>query len=322
MEIKETKYFFLDRPVKSISKYLVRYGLSMILSVIYRFYMDIFYPKTVEKKYNVSICAIFRNEAKYLKEWINFHLIVGVNHFYLYNNFSEDDYLTVLQPFIDAKQVTLIDWPIKQGQLSAYEDCINKYCDESEWIGFIDLDEFVVPNKVDNIYDFLKPFQKNRPAVLLYWKYFGTSGKMRRNEENLVMEDFVVGWSKYENMGKCFFNTKYSYNSKSKHNLYLHHCLWGTYKGIDLPPVNIMGIPVICNIHRVHTDKLPIQINHYVIKSANEYWNRKAKLGGGTHDIGMHDEKYFYYHELRCNTVDYSAFRFLVKLKERMGEEK
>ena len=37
------------------------------------------------KKHQLSICAIFKNEAKFLKEWIEYHRLVGVDHFYLYD---------------------------------------------------------------------------------------------------------------------------------------------------------------------------------------------------------------------------------------------
>lgn len=318
MEIKETKYLSLDNPEKVGVTYIIRYSLSVLLSLPYRTFMNMFHPKTLEKEYNVSICAIFRDEAKYLKEWITYHLLVGVDHFYLYNNFSEDDFMSVLQPFIDDKKVTLIDWPVNLGQLSAYTDCIEKFSNQSKWIGFIDLDEFVVPNKMDNIYQLLKPFEKNRPAVMLYWKFFGTSGKMKRNESHLVTEDFTICWNKFVNIGKCFFNTKYAFDSKYTHNKYFHHNLWGNYKGINLPPVNIEDIPVVFNIHRVHNDDFPIHINHYVVKSHKEYWDKKAKKGGGTHDVGMHDKEYFYEHESKCQSVDYRIFRFLVRLKEKM----
>jgi hypothetical protein len=32
---------------------------------------------------NLAITAIFQNEAPYLKEWIEFHLLMGAEHFYL-----------------------------------------------------------------------------------------------------------------------------------------------------------------------------------------------------------------------------------------------
>jgi hypothetical protein len=71
-------------------------------------------------RFNLTACAIFREEAPFLAEWIRFHQSVGFEHFYLYNNFSTDDFKAVLEPFIQEGLVTLVDWPRPVGQLSAY----------------------------------------------------------------------------------------------------------------------------------------------------------------------------------------------------------
>ena len=63
-------------------------------------------------KYRVSLCLIFKNEAPFLKEWLDYHLTVGVEHFYLYNNSSDDDFKRVLEPYIKKGTVALIDWAI------------------------------------------------------------------------------------------------------------------------------------------------------------------------------------------------------------------
>jgi hypothetical protein len=34
----------------------------------------------------LSICAIFRHEAPYLREWIEFHKLIGAERFFLYDN--------------------------------------------------------------------------------------------------------------------------------------------------------------------------------------------------------------------------------------------
>ena len=57
----------------------------------------------------ISIISQFRDEAKYLKEWIEFHLLVGVDDFYLTNHLSVDNYLEVLQPYIDKGIVKITD---------------------------------------------------------------------------------------------------------------------------------------------------------------------------------------------------------------------
>ncbi len=55
-----------------------------------------------DKKYYISICSIFKNEAKYFEEWLEYHLMIGVDHFYLYNNFSEDNYYEILEKYIKS----------------------------------------------------------------------------------------------------------------------------------------------------------------------------------------------------------------------------
>ncbi len=40
----------------------------------------------------ISIISLFRDEAPYLKEWIEFHRLIGVDQFHLVNNNSTDNY--------------------------------------------------------------------------------------------------------------------------------------------------------------------------------------------------------------------------------------
>ena len=55
----------------------------VVLNLFVRFFLR--HPK-YNKKYKISICGIFKNESCFLKEWIEYHEILGVEHFYLYNN--------------------------------------------------------------------------------------------------------------------------------------------------------------------------------------------------------------------------------------------
>lgn len=269
-------------------------------------------------KYDVSICSIFKNEAPYLKEWIEFHLIVGINHFYMYNNNSSDDFNLILKPYIERGIVTLIDWPKNQAQMECYKDCINNYKNETKWLGFIDIDEFVTPIKYDNVYEFLKPFEKNRGSVLIYWKMFTTSGKIDRDINGLVIEDFTISWPKLMNIGKCFYNTKYDFLDNDK-NSTLHHLLWTKFKKNELPPVDSCNNVVLANRNK-EEDNFGIQINHYFTKSYNEYLLKKSK-GDVYFKINPHDEAYFYHHEIKSTSVDYNIYKYLIKLKLRVGKE-
>ena len=48
--------------------------------------------RTASAPQGVALCMRFRDEARYLAEWVEYYLAAGVDHFFLYNNFSTDDY--------------------------------------------------------------------------------------------------------------------------------------------------------------------------------------------------------------------------------------
>jgi len=60
------------------------------------------------KKYTVSAVTLFRDEERYLAEWIEFHLCAGIDHFYLFNHHSATaEHEAVLLPYIVAGIVEL-----------------------------------------------------------------------------------------------------------------------------------------------------------------------------------------------------------------------
>ncbi len=133
-------------------------------------------------KYTISACAIFRNEAPYLREWIEYHRLIGIEHFYLFNNLSEDDYLSILQPYIDAKIVELTDWPYSATnqkewnkiQCSAYNTILKKKKFETNWLAIIDTDEFIVPIATKTLHLFLRDYEECS-GIGINWQLYGTS---------------------------------------------------------------------------------------------------------------------------------------------------
>lgn len=314
--IKENKYFIFNKPqtfsIKDYIKDLLREKKYKVLLKKYR-------PENIiDKKYRVSICAIFKNEAAYLREWIEFHKIVGVEHFYLYNNFSTDNYLDILKPYIDDDTVSLLDWNFEHQQMQCYKDAIKRFSSETNWLGFIDIDEFVVPNSTDNIFDYLKDFY-HYPAVLIYWKLFGASGNLHRDKKSLVINDFTVSADKYSDIGKCFYNTAYDYYDCKDNDLGMHHKFWASFKNKKLSPINEFGFPSF-NEHwnpvkkNINYKNFPIQINHYFTKSFDEYIEKSSRG-----DVFFKESKltieHFYEQNMKCQSSDFHAYKYLVQLK-------
>ena len=90
--------------------------------------------------HDLAVVAIFKDEAPYLKEWLDYHLAAGVDHFYLYNNESSDDYKKIIAPYVEANLVTLTEWPGKLMMYPAYEDALEKFRFTCRYMAFIDLD--------------------------------------------------------------------------------------------------------------------------------------------------------------------------------------
>ena len=62
----------------------------------------------IRYKYSLGVTAIIRNEALYLEEWLDYHIVAGVDIFYLFDDDSSDNTVDVLKPYIDEGIVELV----------------------------------------------------------------------------------------------------------------------------------------------------------------------------------------------------------------------
>ena len=115
--------------------------------------------------YNLAVMAMMKNEEPYLKEWLDYHLLAGVNHFYIYDNESNDTTKKVLQPYIDADIVTYTPFPGKDNQLLAYNDALQRFKFESRYMAFIDVDEFMFPKAHLSLTKFINDIAKKNPSA-------------------------------------------------------------------------------------------------------------------------------------------------------------
>lgn len=145
-----------------------------------------------------SIAAIFRNEAPYLREWIEFHLEVGFDHFYLFDNLSTDSFLTVLQPYIDRGIVECQSWPLAHSniydwnevQCLAYERALYKAKGKAKWLAILDTDEFLFSPSGKSVAELLKNYE-SFAGIGVNWQVFGTSSVAKIPAERLLIESLT-----------------------------------------------------------------------------------------------------------------------------------
>ena len=99
------------------------------------------------------------NKAKYLTQWIEFHRLVGFHKFVIYNTTDNFQHLSAVVDAINKRNpntVDVIQWNFaslsltdrnrgRYFQMQALHDCFIRYGDQSEWMGMLDLDEYIVP---------------------------------------------------------------------------------------------------------------------------------------------------------------------------------
>lgn len=144
----------------------------------------------------LSVCAVFRDEAPYLAEFLEFHLLQGVQHFYLYNHRSKDNYWEVLKPYVEQGIVTMINFPHDPPQFKAYDNCIEAFGRENAWIAFLDIDEFLLGTQ-GTAREFVQDVDRRMDArsmcvgaIAAHWVLFGSNGHETKTE-GLVIERFT-----------------------------------------------------------------------------------------------------------------------------------
>ena len=136
--------------------------------------------------------AITDTKAR-LMEWIEFHLLVGFDHIYVYDNSAahgNETNLGHITDLYDSSVVTRIDWPSvvcnnnipahdntgeRSSQYAAENSCRTRYAPLTEWIASFDTDEYLVPmGKFQNLRDVV---QKAKDTNILSFR--STRGKLR-----------------------------------------------------------------------------------------------------------------------------------------------
>ena len=106
----------------------------------------------------VALCCIGRLENRYIREYVDFYLGIGVDKIFLYdNNYDGEEYFEdVIGDYVSQGSVEVINYRNRERcQVAAYQDCYDKHGSEYDWICFFDIDEFILFEKEKNLKDLL-----------------------------------------------------------------------------------------------------------------------------------------------------------------------
>lgn len=253
-----------------------------------------------EPRYTLTAGAVFRDESKWLAEWIEYHRLVGVEHFYLaddnHTQEERDRSAEVLRPYVESGLVDCFRLrAVWDFQSEAYNLILRNYGAQSKWMAVIDLDEFLFPVAAVSV-----------PEVLV----FGSAGL--EDSPALQTEAFV-----------CRAEKEHRLHRTMKMVIRPDRILfWSGHLPVPLP-----GFQTVDEcLDRVTTTKGPVRLSrlrlhHYATRSLAD-WQRKATRGfrSTAHKYWPESVWRNRFAKLDCNDVeDLSMERYVPELRRRLG---
>ena len=139
--------------------------------------------------HQMCVCTMLRNQARFITEWLIYHSRIGVSHWFIYDNNSEDAIEEALKK-IPELNFTRYIWPWVKSQEAGFAHCALMARASCEWVGFIDVDEFLfLPSPELSLQEFLQNYTRYPEIAELRTAChtFGPSGRKAAPREGVMV---------------------------------------------------------------------------------------------------------------------------------------
>lgn len=232
---------------------------------------------------SLAFAAIVKDEAPYIAEWLEFHLMMGATKIFVYDNGSTDGTGAIVERYARTGEAMLIPWRTflsldrTQGSMQniAYAHAMANFGADYRWMGFIDVDEFLFSLQDDDLVTALRHYE-DLPSLTIPWHNFGPDGH-ETQPDGLVIENYreravfpplpaqrsllryktLVDPSKVSGLGRHYFPL-----SKGGDIAY-------TEKRLAVPFHSLRDLSTAVEVR--------LRINHYFTRSREEMRRREAK---------------------------------------------
>ncbi|WP_158526011.1 glycosyltransferase [Polynucleobacter paneuropaeus] len=228
------------------------------------------------KNGRLGVCAIIRNRAQWIEEWISFHHLVGFANFYIglhKCSDSTEEFLIQVSKKFNIKIFHVEDRVGGSPQTFFYNFIQNEVAHEVDWMAFIDGDEFLFAPEQKAIGPVLDEFlQKNVYALAIHWACFGSSnfvtepsGLIIENYRHRAPDDFPVN----KHIKSVVYQRVPGFISFNN-----PHLVSADFQVFDeiLRPINTPISPY-------EPSFTSLRINHYLCQS-REYFDKVKKFSG------------------------------------------
>jgi hypothetical protein len=220
---------------------------------------------------SATLCAIVKNEAPYLVEWVAWHRMIGFDRIVVYDNDSADETPVLLSRMCEIGVLDAhVPWPSTEmsPQLSAYASAARACA--TDWLMFLDADEFLMLRGGRTVGDFLASFPADVACIGVNWRLFGSSGATEFSPRP-VMERFRRAAAAASSIN---LHVKSLFRPECAEHMHMHAptLTRGRF-------VMANGAPLEMETHGIAAtvDWSVAQVNHYFCKSRAEYRVKRAR---------------------------------------------
>ena len=229
---------------------------------------------TCSATYYTGVVAIGKGEEDYLDEWINYHLQLGFDKIYFYDNNPKGNtkQKDICEKYQQVVYRDVRGWPTKNTdlyiilQMYVYDDAYLK--NDCKYLLFIDIDEFLVLKDNHNLHDLLR-FKK---YIHINWQMYGDDEQIYK-ENKPVQERFTIPVTSDKNKHiKTFVQTK----NNDVEFVNPHYCICQLNCTTPSGSVCNGSLPFVEPPEHDYA-----VINHYFTKSTEEFINKMMKGSAG-----------------------------------------
>ena len=255
----------------------------------------------------LSFCLIVKDEDEdNLLEWIEYHLSIGVEAFFIYDNESHIPVSSTLKQYIHDGVVTVFDCPGEHQQDPAYTHCLYFLGHTTRWLGFIDSDEFVVPKTNPDLKAFLEAYEPYA-GLSINWLIFGSNGWEQKppcNQTSAFIRYVPMERGKMD-IVKCIVQPSMTINTLTPHEFLYKKDAFAVGEHFDRVEGPYRPFSV---------DK--IQLNHYLLRS-KEQFEKKIARGRSDHNRPYYQWDHFERINREATAIDHSILNVIQQVRNQ-----
>jgi hypothetical protein len=278
--------------------------------------------EAIRPAHRLAVACLFRDARPFLREWIEHHLAMGVERFYLCDHLSADGGADLVAPYVAAGVATLVrcerefvDSFEAEIHLPFFDAVLKAAAGHCEWVACLDADEFLAPVRPDDE-DAIAVLDRHADAAALYvnWVAYGTSGVRRVPTDRLMTETLVrraPETSRPSQFVKAIVRPERYVGTNNPHTFRLLGGALGRLTD---------GTFIVHDTLPDHAALDEIRINHYTTGDADyferikaPFYARYAPKGPLRDEVLSRAARMAY-----CEVLDRSADRFAPVLRERV----